>query len=103
MPLTCASRICGGLFGHYFIKLNIGIANLRRTTAIRHYPVIEVAAVAFLTGLASYLIPFLRVPTSDLVAGLFQDCSAGDPLGLCEYVLSVSSCREFSLTNLGTA
>ncbi|GAA98233.1 uncharacterized protein L969DRAFT_93159 [Mixia osmundae IAM 14324] len=76
--------ICGGLYGHAFIQLNSEYARFRRSSFLRHYPVFEVTGVAFVTAFISYLITFMRVPMSELVASLFQACSTADNLGLCD-------------------
>lgn len=86
-------RACGGLAGHYFSKINIELARIRAATAIiRSHPIAEVALVAFLTSITSYLVPFMRVPTFRLVQTLFTDCTSVDLLGICEFV---SDCGQF--------
>lgn len=77
---------CGGLWGAWFIRMNEEWERLRRASEMRNWRVTEVGILALLTAVVSYLMLLMRIPTSELVANLFQDCSALDPLGLCEYV-----------------
>lgn len=78
--------LCGGLFGAAFIRVNIEYAKIRRSSALVHHPIFEVLGVATFTSLLSYLLTFTRVPTSQLVEALFQDCAKrpADPFGLCD-------------------
>lgn len=76
--------VLGGLFGAGFIKLNEGWERFRRSSGLKNWPVSEVAVLALFTAVVSYLMLFMRIPSSELVASLFQDCSAVDPNGLCE-------------------
>ncbi|KAI5841037.1 chloride channel [Morchella snyderi] len=77
--------VIGGLYGAFFIRLNMRIAQYRKTTIVRKYPVTEVTAVALVTALINFPIIFMRPSPSALVAELFQECSktTEDPLGLC--------------------
>ncbi|EGG12071.1 uncharacterized protein MELLADRAFT_22927, partial [Melampsora larici-populina 98AG31] len=78
--------LCGGLFGAAFIRVNIEYAKIRRSSALVNHPIFEVLGVATFTSLLSYLLTFTRVPTSQLVEALFQDCGKrpADPFGLCD-------------------
>lgn len=51
-----------------------------------NYPVSEVAGLALFTAVVSYLMLFMRIPTSELVAQLFSECgkNESDQYGLCE-------------------
>lgn len=51
--------VIGGVFGHYFVRLNITYAKFRASDLSRS-PILEVAIVALLSGLASYLIVYAR-------------------------------------------
>ncbi|GJE98065.1 Cl-channel protein [Phanerochaete sordida] len=77
--------IVGGVVGTLLIRLNAAAAVYRRNSAIHDWPVLEVVSFAALTGAVCYLVVFLRVQTSELVANLFQECDAtkGDYHGLC--------------------
>jgi chloride channel 3/4/5 len=52
--------VCGGVFGHFFIRTNLEFARIRQVTVLRKYPILEVVGVAFVTALASYLVIFMR-------------------------------------------
>ncbi|KAJ6014080.1 hypothetical protein N7540_008671 [Penicillium herquei] len=76
--------IIGGLFGAFLIRVNIKIAQWRRTRGWSR-PVLEVAAVALLTSLINFPNHFMRAQNSELVQALFSECSSEtyDRFGLC--------------------
>ncbi|ORY65634.1 chloride channel [Leucosporidium creatinivorum] len=76
--------VCGGLWGAWFIRLNEEWERMRRGSGLNQWPVTEVAALSLFTAVVSYLVIFMRIPSSELVANLFQDCSAVDSYGLCD-------------------
>ncbi|KAH9964748.1 Cl-channel protein [Russula compacta] len=77
--------VIGGVLGSFLIKLNIAAAVYRRNSILHEWPVLEVTGAAAVTAAVSYLVVFLRVPSSDLVANLFQECDPQriDFHGLC--------------------
>ncbi|TFK26246.1 Cl-channel protein [Coprinopsis marcescibilis] len=77
--------IIGGVLGSYLIRLNVEIAIYRRQSVVGDWPVLEVVGASAITATLSYLVVFARVPTSELVANLFQDCDPKKPdyHGLC--------------------
>lgn len=76
--------VCGGVWGVCFIRLNEEWERMRRATGLSKWPVSEVAALSLFTAVVSWLVIFMRTPSSELVVNLFQDCSAVDSYGLCE-------------------
>jgi chloride channel 3/4/5 len=100
--------VCGGIYGHVFIRSNLEFAHFRNASVLGRYPVAEVVGVAFVTALASYLVIFMRyvlllttgdfvsilfladcyrgfrIPTAELVERLFEECSPSDVTGICE-------------------
>ncbi|KAI9433558.1 Cl-channel protein [Lactarius indigo] len=84
IPWLCLSVI-GGVLGSLLTKLNIAAAVYRRNSVLHEWPILEVTGVAAVTAAVSYLVVFLRVPASDLVANLFQECDPQriDFHGLC--------------------
>ncbi|KAI9611618.1 hypothetical protein H4Q26_008573 [Puccinia striiformis f. sp. tritici PST-130] len=78
--------LCGGLFGAIFIRANIEYAKIRRSSGLADHPIKEVLAVAGFTALVSYLLLITRLPTSQLVEALFQECSANvlDVFSFCD-------------------
>lgn len=78
--------VAGGIWGAWFIRLNEEWERIRRASGLREWPVTEVGALALFTAVVSYLVVFMRVPSSELVVALFQDCSGPDAYGLCECV-----------------
>ncbi|KAA1098552.1 hypothetical protein PGT21_036394 [Puccinia graminis f. sp. tritici] len=78
--------LCGGLFGATFIRANIEYAKIRRSSGLADHPIKEVLAVAGFTALVSYLLLITRLPTSQLVEALFQECGASnlDVFSFCD-------------------
>ncbi|KAI0316004.1 chloride channel [Amylostereum chailletii] len=74
-----------GIVGSLLIKLNTAIAVYRRNSILNDWPIMEVVGAAAVTAAVSYLVVFLRVQTSELVANLFQECDPSKPdfHGLC--------------------
>ncbi|KAI0675830.1 chloride channel [Trametes maxima] len=77
--------VIGGLLGSLLIKLNTAVAVYRRHSALYEWPIVEVVGFTAITAAVSYLVVFLRVQSSELVANLFQECdiTKGDYHGLC--------------------
>jgi len=78
--------ILGGLFGGFFIKLNMGVAEWRKNRQYLKGPVTEVVIVSFITALINFPIKFMRAQASELVHILFAECADlnEDTLGLCK-------------------
>jgi chloride channel 3/4/5 len=80
--------VLGGLYGAFFIKLNLWIASFRASNKnpFLNRPVLEVMVVALLTAAISFPVTFLRAQTSELVEDLFSECKdiSSDELGLCK-------------------
>ncbi|KAJ9639426.1 chloride channel [Coniosporium tulheliwenetii] len=78
--------ILGGLYGSLFIKLNMRIAEWRRSHPIFKGPVLEVVFVTLITALINFPIKFMRAQASELVYVLFAECAdiQDDQLGLCK-------------------
>ncbi|KAI0272312.1 Cl-channel protein, partial [Gloeopeniophorella convolvens] len=74
--------VVGGVLGSFLIKLNVSAAVYRRNSILHEWPIVEVIGAAAVTAAVSYLT---RVPTSELVANLFQECDPQrmDFHGLC--------------------
>ncbi|KAM5536604.1 hypothetical protein V8D89_009699 [Ganoderma adspersum] len=77
--------VVGGLLGSLLIKLNAAAAVYRRHSQLHEYPILEVVGFTAITAAVSYLVVFLRVQSSELVANLFQECdpTKSDYHGLC--------------------
>ncbi|TIB92110.1 hypothetical protein E3Q16_00615 [Wallemia mellicola] len=65
----------GGLLGVALVKLNIKIANIRKKSILKSFPIVETIVVAIVTALLSYSSIITRVQNSSLVSALFQECS----------------------------
>ncbi|KAI0681933.1 chloride channel [Cerioporus squamosus] len=77
--------VLGGLLGSLLIKLNAAAAAYRRHSVLHEWPIVEVVGFTAITAAVSYLVVFLRVQSSELVANLFQECDPTKPdyHGLC--------------------
>lgn len=77
--------ILGGLYGAFLIRLNMKIAQWRRSRSWSR-PIAEVVLVALLSALINYPNLFMRSQNSELVHSLFAECGNGgeDLFGLCK-------------------
>ncbi|KAF9355441.1 hypothetical protein BGX26_006516 [Mortierella sp. AD094] len=77
--------ILGGLWGAFFIRMNLRVAAFRKTSWLRLIPIYEVFAVCLLTASVGYLNIFTRVQSPELLANLFRECDGGANYhGLCD-------------------
>lgn len=78
--------ILGGLYGGLFIKVNMKIAEWRRSHPLFNSPILEVILVTLVTALINFPIKFMRAQASELVYILFAECAdlTDDTLGLCK-------------------
>ncbi|KAF2465766.1 uncharacterized protein BDR25DRAFT_269848 [Lindgomyces ingoldianus] len=78
--------ILGGSYGGLFIKLNMKVAEWRKSRPIVKGPVMEVVLVTLVTAIVNYPIKFMRAQASELVYVLFAECVdlSEDTLGLCK-------------------
>lgn len=94
LPFTLLG-VTGGLFGAFFIRLNMLIARLRRSDAypLRNRPMLEVSIVAFVAALINFPNIFMRAQLSELVYYLFAECAtigSNDIFGLCKATVAGS-------------
>ncbi|KAE8148454.1 chloride channel [Aspergillus avenaceus] len=77
--------ILGGLYGAFLIRLNMKVAQWRRSRSFSR-PIIEVVVIALLSALINFPNLFMRAQNSELVHSLFAECGNGgeDPFGLCK-------------------
>lgn len=79
--------IVGGIYGAFLIRLNLRVAQWRRTRGWS-YPILEVLAIALLTALINFPNLFMRAQNSELVHYLFAECGSAngndDLFGLCK-------------------
>ncbi|RUP51523.1 chloride channel [Jimgerdemannia flammicorona] len=75
--------IVGGLYGAFFIRMNLMVTAFRKSSWLRRLPVQEVLIVTLATAVLGYLNRFMRVGGSELVAKLFRECESGDFQGVC--------------------
>lgn len=80
--------IIGGLYGGLFIKLNMLVAQVRKSPnyPFQNKPILEVLAVSALSAAINYPNLFMRAQMSELVYYLFAECDTignNDIFGLC--------------------
>ncbi|PBP27310.1 chloride channel protein [Diplocarpon rosae] len=78
--------IFGGIYGGLFIKMNMKVAEWKKTATSLPGPVTQVLIVALLTALINYPNLYMRAQSSELVYSLFAECSrvVDDQFGLCK-------------------
>ncbi|TGJ78526.1 hypothetical protein E0Z10_g10239 [Xylaria hypoxylon] len=78
--------ILGGIYGGLFIKVNMRVAQWKKSTTWLPGPLIQVAIVALFTALINYPNFYMRAQASELVSSLFTDCNLvlDDPFALCK-------------------
>ncbi|KAI8598693.1 chloride channel [Dissophora ornata] len=77
--------VLGGLWGAFFIRMNLRLAAFRKTSWLRVFPIYEVFAVCLLTAAIGYPNIFTRVQSPELLANLFRECDGGANYhGLCD-------------------
>ncbi|KAG0236911.1 hypothetical protein BGW42_002409 [Actinomortierella wolfii] len=78
--------VLGGLWGAFFIRMNLKLAAFRKTSWLRVLPVYEVFLVTLATAVVGYLNIFTRVQSPELLASLFRECDgpATNYHGLCD-------------------
>ncbi|RKO87232.1 chloride channel [Blyttiomyces helicus] len=86
LPFFILLGVLGGLYGSFFIHMNIRIAAFRKSTWLKNYGVAEVLVVTLVTALLSFTVMFTRVSAGELVANLFRECEEveEDFHGLCK-------------------
>ncbi|KAG9067227.1 hypothetical protein KI688_012009 [Linnemannia hyalina] len=91
--------ILGGLWGAFFIRMNLRLAAFRKTSWLRIFPIYEVFAVCLLTAVVGYLNIFTRVQSPELLANLFRECDggAGNYHGLCDGIKGILTILTFGL------
>ena len=78
--------VLGGVYGGFFIKANMRVAQWKKSTPRLPGPLTQVFIVALLTALINYPNFYMRSQTSELVSSLFSDCALvlDDQFGLCK-------------------
>ncbi|KAL8732020.1 MAG: hypothetical protein Q9166_002972 [cf. Caloplaca sp. 2 TL-2023] len=76
--------ILSGALGALFIKASaIWARTFRKISAIKRWPVLEVALVAFVTGLISYWNRYTKLAVTELLFELASPCKLDPSSGLC--------------------
>jgi len=86
LPVYILLGVIGGLYGAFFIKMNMKVVKLRKFSWLKKYPIQEVFVVTLITSIVSYGFLFLRVSMTQLISNLFRECSEleSDFGGLCK-------------------
>ncbi|UYV60235.1 hypothetical protein LAZ67_1000513 [Cordylochernes scorpioides] len=88
--------VLGGVTGALFIKFNIKICQYRKLSRLGQYNILEVVVLTLITAVFSYLIPFTRMNSSDLIKLLISQCGVVNNTDLCNYERPVGNYSEFS-------
>ncbi|KAF0313157.1 H(+)/Cl(-) exchange transporter 3 [Amphibalanus amphitrite] len=86
--------VLGGVIGAAFIRSNIFWCRFRKTSRLGQYPTTEVVAVTLATALLAFPNPYSRMPSSELINVLFNDCGPSEGIDLCDYKRNFSSMSQ---------
>ena len=75
-----------GIYGGLFIKINMMVAQWKKSATWLPGPITQVVVVSLLTSLINYPNFYMRAQSSELVYSLFAECSkiTDDQFGLCK-------------------
>ncbi|KAH8805673.1 chloride channel-like protein 3 [Xylogone sp. PMI_703] len=78
--------IIGGIYGGLFVKVNMKVAQWKKSASWLPGSITQVMIVALLTALINYPNYYMRAQSSELVHSLFAECSKvlDDQFGLCK-------------------
>eukprot|EP01097_Dermamoeba_algensis_P001356 TRINITY_DN1514_c0_g1_i1.p1 TRINITY_DN1514_c0_g1~~TRINITY_DN1514_c0_g1_i1.p1 ORF type:complete len:794 (+),score=111.19 TRINITY_DN1514_c0_g1_i1:42-2423(+) len=81
LPAFLLLGVLGGLMGAFFIKTNIRLYSLRKSTKWKRFPIQEAMVLAGITALISYLNVYTIGDSGELIGLLFNECavSGDDP------------------------
>lgn len=92
----------GGLIGFLFITTNIKWWKFRRSSKMKLFPITEVVVLSIITSVVSFGTPYLRINSSDFLAGMFSQCHGGeDATPLCDIAQTWSTVASLIIS--GTA
>ncbi|KAI9019798.1 chloride channel [Hyaloraphidium curvatum] len=74
LPFFVLLGAIGGLFGAFFIRMNLKVVAFRKTTWLKNYQVQEVFVVSLVTAAIGFSILFLKVNMGALLGNLFREC-----------------------------
>lgn len=83
---SLSSFVTLGLVGAIFIKLNVMVTKFRRSTALKKYPIQEVIVVAGITALISFINPYMKNNSGEIIENLLSECNPSDESDLCKFV-----------------
>ena len=70
------------MIGAAFIRCNIFWCRFRKTSRLGQYPTTEVVAVTLATAILAFPNPYSRMPSSELINVLFNDCGPSEGIDL---------------------
>ncbi|OUM60253.1 hypothetical protein PIROE2DRAFT_46439, partial [Piromyces sp. E2] len=79
--------ILGGLFGTFFIKINLKWRKIRKNLKINKFPILEVVIVSLISGLLGYINSYSRIGNAELIGDLFKECNSNNKSkhNLCDH------------------
>ncbi|XP_033127501.1 H(+)/Cl(-) exchange transporter 3-like isoform X3 [Anneissia japonica] len=86
--------IFGGLYGAFFNYFNLKWCRYRKTSSLGNYAITEVIVLTLITAVVSFLNPYTKQNTSELIAKLFQNCGPEDEFNLCDYQRNITDTDE---------
>ncbi|CAE1312273.1 CLCN3_4_5 [Acanthosepion pharaonis] len=85
----------GGLYGAFFIRVNIWWCKYRKSSNIGQYPVGEVLVITFITALVNFPNYYTRIGSSQLIRLLVNRCGPEDYHGLCDYNRNITNVNVY--------
>jgi len=82
LPFTFVG-ILGGLVGGSFIFFNVKWSRFRKKSALKLFPLWEVAVLTLVTAVLQFPNPYMRGDMGENMALMFQDCKAGSAQRIC--------------------
>lgn len=104
--------VLGGLYGHYFIKLNSKFSSIQFRKNVRNYlsnlfkvdakygPILEILIVAFITTILNFPLEISKLPLTAYLNLLFKDCPKDATPSLNSTNFMCSSSNDFTLVKL---
>lgn len=74
LPFFALLGVIGGLFGAFFIRMNLKVVAFRKTSWLKNYQIHEVLVVTLVTSLIGFTVLFLKVNMGSLLGNLFREC-----------------------------
>ena len=83
LPIFALIGVIGGLVGCFFNVSNIQWIRVRKAN-FGQWKVTEICILGIITGTLNYMLPYCKTSMLELLGDLFQDCTTGSTLDICQ-------------------